>query len=110
MGKDQDQNKMRVSRKTEECNQSAKRPSAREEDRRARKAIHRSKPDSYKTSSKDDSSSNSKDEKSDSASNNSSVSEAPELLSKSDEENIIMVVNVKPLFDPDHIKYQAARN
>ncbi|CAH2320487.1 Hypothetical predicted protein [Pelobates cultripes] len=98
---------MQVSHKTEECNQSLKRSSAHEEDRQALKAIHRSKPDSYKTSSNEDSSSNSEDEKSesDSASNYLSVSEAPELLSKSDEENIIMDVNVKPLFDPDHIEH-----
>ncbi|CAH2318147.1 Hypothetical predicted protein [Pelobates cultripes] len=65
-GKDQDKKTMRASRKTEECNQSLKRPSAREEVKRARKAIHRNKPDSYKTSSDSESSSISEDEKSDS--------------------------------------------
>ncbi|CAH2276156.1 Hypothetical predicted protein [Pelobates cultripes] len=101
IGKDQDKNTMRVSRKTEECS------SAREEDKRAWKAIHRSKPDSYKTSSDSDSSSISGDEKSDSdsASNYSYISETPELISKSDEENIILDFNGKPLFDPDHIKH-----
>ncbi|CAH2247773.1 Hypothetical predicted protein [Pelobates cultripes] len=82
-----------------------KRPSSREEDKRAQKAIHRSKPDAYKTSSSDDSSSSSEDEESYADSDYSAYSEVPEQVFKSDDENVITDTAGKPLFNPDKIKH-----
>ncbi|CAH2247250.1 Hypothetical predicted protein [Pelobates cultripes] len=93
---------MHISRKLDESNL-LKRPSAREEDKRAWKTIHRSKPDSYKTSS-DNSSSSSEDEESDADSAYSVYSEVPEHVSKSDYENVITDTAGKPLFNPDNMK------